>query len=158
MSTGIVYLRPSDVLFVRRKGPYHESSLDAWTALAAVINERGLQVDVTPCFGLLNDNPSVVGDEACRYDACVKVPGELDISMDEQLGRRVLPGGAYLRTRFTGTPQEMRETFKRLATVETAARSIKIDSRRPFLEIYPGREGATKLDAVRAELCVPIST
>jgi hypothetical protein len=65
-----------------------------------------------------------------RYFACVVAQDDDALDLD----RRTLPGGAYARTRLRGQPPEL---YARIGgAFDSVAKSVAVDSSRPWLEFY----------------------
>ena len=80
---------------------------------------------------------------AQRYVACV-VAREDDVA---DLERSTIPGGAYARTRLRGEPPEL---YGRIGeTFDRVAKSVTVDSSRPWLEHYRSENEVDVLVPVR---------
>jgi hypothetical protein len=65
-----------------------------------------------------------------RYFACVVAQDDDALDLD----RRTLPGGAYARTRLRGQPPELYAQIG--GAFDSVAKSVAVDSSRPWLEFY----------------------
>lgn len=156
MSTGLVYLRPQAVCYVRVRGPYAASAPQAWERLAAWADAQGLRAGVRNGYGLVRDNPRIKPAAECRYDACIEAPeGFLP---DEKSGvtMQLLPGGSYARHRHVGGLAGLGQAFSWLAREWSAGRGLVVDTNRPLIEIYlkdlkTGQPGPGRMD-----ICVPV--
>lgn len=157
MSTGFVYLRPLNVVFARATGPYANSSHEAWGRMFDWLDRHALRRDVSQGFGLLLDNPAQVPSGRCRYDACVELMLGCEGLVPEDFSVQRLPGGAYVRTRHTGSYKGLRDAFARLRDEWAPEHGTALDPRRPLIEIYlddPARVPEAKR---RVDICIPVS-
>ncbi len=58
-----------------------------------------------PSFGVSHDNPEVTPREKCRYDACVRIPDDLE--PDGPVNVTTLPAGKYAVLHVRCLPQEI---------------------------------------------------
>ena len=84
--------------------------------------------------------------KANRYFACVLAKDDDALDLD----RRSLPGGAYARSRLRGQPPEL---YARIGEAfETIAKSVAVDSSRPWLENYRSEGEVDVLVPVQASV------
>lgn len=153
MSTGIVYLRPSPVLFVRTRGPLVTASAQAWTQLLDWLQARGVRGEVSKAYGLMRD---AAGSQDGRYDACVDVPMGVVEDAAAGVGLQMLPGGAYVRHRHTDGVERTADVLNWMSMDWAPKRGMSADAGRPTLEVYlcdPLKPASGK---VRMDLCLPV--
>jgi AraC family transcriptional regulator len=157
MKSGLVYLRPTRLAYVRVTGAYETSIPEAWSRLLEWVEKNGFSTNTGHGYGLARDNPLRVGADKCRYDACVQVtPLSEDRAMRE-LGVMTLPPGSYTRARHAGGYEPIRSMISGLYGSFDAPVDLKLDDKRPIVTIYlddPRRFDATDL---RADICVPVT-
>jgi DNA gyrase inhibitor GyrI len=153
----IVYLRPLQVAYIRRVGPYAVSAKQAWERVFQICEEKGVRAAAGPGYGLLRDDPHQAGPDKARYDACIALKPELGLDLAGVFGVQTLPGGAFLRVNFKGDPSEAGSVLSRLYRAEAHERGLRVDTNRPFLEIYPVDPGSIDVTEVKMDLCVPVA-
>lgn len=156
MSTGIVYLRPAPVLYVRVRGVLATASMQAWTKLLGWAQSQGVRHDIARAYGLVRDHAAVSGEIEGRYDACIEATHDLAEDPDAGIGLQVLPGGAYIRHRHTTGSTSIGPQLQWLCQEWAPGRGVGVDGNRPLLEAYlcdPIDPHAGKL---RLDLCVPV--
>jgi AraC family transcriptional regulator len=157
MKSGLVYLRPTRLAYVRVTGPYETSIPEAWSRLLAWVDKHGLYSPVGWGYGLARDNPLRAGADKCRYDACVQVTPLFEERAVRELGVFTLPAGPYARIRQSGGYAPIRSKVSNLYADFEAPAELKLDERRPIVTIYlddPRRFEPTDL---RADICVPVT-
>ena len=157
MSTGIVYLRPSPVLFVRMRGLAQSASTQAWTKLLAWAEAKGARGEIVRAYGLLRDHAGATGTAECRYDACIEAPADLVEDLAAGVGMQMLPGGAYVRHRHTEGRDKVAPALQWLCSEWAPGRNMSIDVARPMLEIYLCDPLKPANGRMRMDLCVPVS-
>lgn len=156
MSTGLVYLRPVRVAFVRVRGPYGQSAPAAWSKLLAWLDQHRVRSDVTRGFGLAHDDPRTIAAADLRYDACVEVPPEVEALALREFGMQTLPGGAYARRRFVGPHSGIHTEFHEMRRTWAPSRGLALHTRRPFVEIYLDDPARCAPEKLRTDLCIPV--
>jgi hypothetical protein len=123
------------VLVVAKDGDPGEAAREAFSELeAALPSLRGRRF-----YGYYEPN-------ARRYFACVVARDEDALDLD----RRTLSGGAYARTRLRGQPPEL---YARIGDAfDRVAKSVAVDSSRPWLEYYRSDDEVDVLVPVLAAL------
>jgi AraC family transcriptional regulator len=157
MKSGLVYLRPMRLAYVRVTGPYETSIPQAWEKLLTWVDRNGLNSPVSHGYGLARDNPLRVGPDKCRYDACVQVSPMIEERAMRELGVFTLPAGPYTRMRQTGGYEPIRAMMPKLHAEFHAPPELRLDDKRPIVTIYlddPRRFDASDL---RADICFPVA-
>lgn len=111
MNISIAKLPEYEVAFIRRIGSYFEPN-DAWEKLMKWAMENGLFPPEQYFIGISIDNPEVVEEHACRYDACVTVPGGFDKTKHTDIQFKRLPGGLYALYPFYDTPCQLAGAYQ----------------------------------------------
>jgi len=151
-------LRPTPVLQYRAVGPYDRSVKEAWGTLLQWLEARDLRKLGPRAFGVIHDSSRSTDPTALRYDACVElVPG---LSADPEFGivRKVTPGGAYAQGCLKGCYGQISDAFRFMCSQWAKAEKLRIDTTRPFMEIYLNDPAKTPQDEWLTQLCVPIRT
>ena len=157
MSSGLVYLRPTRLVYLRLTGPYETTVPEAWSKLYAWYAKCGTGAPAGRAYGLARDNPHRVGADNCRYDACIETSPLIDERALRELGLITLPGGPYARSRHVASYDLLRTSLADLRDVYSAPRDLKVDDRRPIVTIYLDDPRRMDDPLVRADVCVPIS-
>jgi AraC family transcriptional regulator len=156
MKSGLVYLRPARLAYVRVTGPYATSIPEAWSRLLSWVDKYGLNSPVGHGYGLARDNPLRVGVDKCRYDACVQVTPLFEERALRELGLVTLPAGPYTRLRQAGGGTPIRSVIADLYTDFTAPAVLKRDDRRPVVTIYLDDPRRFDANDLRADVCIPV--
>lgn len=157
MSSGLVYLRPTRLVYLRLVGPYSSTIPEAWSKLFEWHSKCAPGAPIGLGYGLARDNPSRVGADNCRYDACIEATPLIEERALRELGLVTLPGGSYSRTRYVTSYENLRLGLADMHKNFAPARDLKLDDRRPIVKIYlddPRRADDAKL---RADVCVPVA-
>lgn len=157
MSSGLVYLRPTRLVYLRLVGPYNAIIPEAWSKLYAWHAKCATGAPVGRAYGLARDNPDRVGVDSCRYDACIESTPLIDERALRELGLITLPGGPYARTRHVASYDIVRNTAASYNGGLAAPGGLKIDDRRPVVTIYLDDPRRIDDGKSRADVCVPVS-
>lgn len=157
MSSGLVYLRPVFVMFVRAHGAYGESATNAWQKMFKWIDENNQRHVVQAGYGLLHDNPKVISLDECRYDACIEVPDGFQNKIPETFAVQRLPGGAFARRKHQGTAKEIAVTISDLRDRQVKDSGLSFDPRRPVLEIYHDDPDKVPDGKRKIDVCLPVT-
>lgn len=157
MSSGLVYLRPTRLVYLRLVGPYNAIIPEAWSKLYAWHAKCATGAPVGRAYGLARDNPNRVGADSCRYDACIESTPLIDERALRELGLITLPGGPYARTRHVASYDVVRSSAASYNGGLAAPGGLKIDDRRPVVTIYLDDPRRADDARSRADVCVPVS-
>lgn len=155
VKTGFVYLRPLSIVGVRVQGPYSVSSPEAWRQMCAWLDDAGMRAAVTCGYGMMRDNPAVTPKEKCRYDACVELVLGFENRVPAGFNFLRLPGGAYARSRHIGIPG-LGDAIAKVRDGWVPSNGLKVDSTRPFVEIYLDDTANVPAEKCRVDICVPV--
>jgi DNA gyrase inhibitor GyrI len=153
---GYVYIRPVGAIYVRSYGPYKTSAARAWDTMLSWLDRNGLRNRISCGYGIINDPPGTTLPHLRRYDACVEATGDLDDELEEGMGWRTVPGGAYVVHRHVGRHRTIGAGFSYMHRKWVPGRGLKVDSRRPYLEIYLNDPAVTPTRDLLTDLCVPV--
>lgn len=157
MKSGLVYLRPTRLTYVRRTGPYETSIAAAWDDLMSWLDKSGFASSMNRAYGLLRDSPKIVAPEKLRFDACVELDPLFEERAIRELGAQTLPGGSYLRVRNVGSYSALQSQLAAYHANYEAPAGFKLDERRPLVTIYLDNPKKTGDETLRADVCVPVS-
>ncbi len=154
---GLVYLRPVRLAGVQVDGPLNEAAGDAWWGLSEWIVRKSLSREVEIGYGLitLGDNNSLAGCRV-RYQAAIKLPPIVTPTEANELCRAQLPGGAYLRRRFSGPASSINEELSSFLDGVDTDRNLRIDSERPLVTVLLDVKTIRKGDDIRSNLLIPV--
>jgi AraC family transcriptional regulator len=153
---GYVYIRPVEALYVRALGPYKTAAASAWSDMLAWLDERQLRGQIARGFGIINDDPQTIPAELRRYDACVEAVAGLDVDAAAGIGRLTVPGGAYIVHRHVGRHRMIGAGFSYIHRKWVPGHGLRVDKRRPYLEIYLNDPATTPQKELLTDLCVPV--
>lgn len=113
MNISVKELREFEVAFVRHVGSYLETS-HIWRKLGIWAEKNELRPPEQYFIGISLDDPSMVDEYACRYDACVTIPKEFDKVDQTDVQFKTLPGGLYALYHFYDTVDKLGITYQSL--------------------------------------------
>ncbi|MGQ0456397.1 MAG: AraC family transcriptional regulator [Hyphomicrobium sp.] len=157
MSSGLVYLRPMRLAFVRTIGPYEQSIPEAWKTLFAWISKNDLNAPVGRGYGLAHDNPAKVASKHLRYDACVQLTPMFEDRAIRELSVMTLPSGPYLRQRYAGDYQGVCKLVASAHESMEMPSDLRLDVRRPLVTIYLDDPARLADGDLRADVCLPVA-
>lgn len=102
MNITITELPAQEVAYIRQVGSYLHT-YHAWQKLGQWAYQRGLLPPGQTFIGVSLDDPSVVPEEECRYDACVTLPQHFDKQAEGEVQFKQLAGGLYGKYYFYDT-------------------------------------------------------
>lgn len=156
MQIGYLYIRPVEALCVRSTGPYKLSAAQAWDTMLAWLDERALRACLTRGYGVIHDNPATTEPHLRRYDACIEVPADLPAEPACELARCTVPGGAYVVHRHVGRHRTIGAGFSYVQRKWVPGHGLRVDPRRPYLEIYLNDPATTPASDLLTDVCVPV--
>jgi DNA gyrase inhibitor GyrI len=153
-----VYLRPMPVLHYRAIGPYERSVKEAWGAVRGWLDARDLRKFSPRASGIIHDWSPSAEAAALRYDACVELVPGLSAAPELGIVRKITPGGAYAQGLLKGCYGQISEGFRYMCSQWATAEKLRIDTSRPFMEVYLSDPAKTPREERLTRLCVPIRT
>lgn len=111
MNIAIKELSSYRVAFVRHVGSYLDTH-HAWGQLGSWAARHQLFPPEQSFLGISLDDPSVVEEYACRYDACVTLPDGFDQDAHPEMQFKTLPGGLYALYQFYDTIEKFGITYQ----------------------------------------------
>lgn len=157
MKSGLVYLRPQRIAYIREAGPYETSIPQAWDKMFRWLSKNSLNSPLGRGYGLAHDDPAKVAAELCRYDACVQLTPLFEERAMRELSVMMLPGGPYLRSRYVGDYAGVCKLIGVARAPADLPDDLQADARRPLVTIYLDDPAHPPSDGLRADICVPVS-
>lgn len=157
MKSGLVYLRPQRVAYIREAGPYATSIPAAWDKMFRWLSKNSLSSPLGRGYGLAYDDADKVAAENCRYDACVQVTPLFEERAMRELSLMMLPGGPYMRSRYVGDYAGVCKMIGAARTAIELPEDLRCDTRRPLVTIYLDDPAHPPAEGLRADICVPVS-
>jgi len=158
MPSGLVYLRPMRVAFLRSDGADRATAVQAWQEMYALLDKLGVLREVERGYGLIRGHRLIADGDKPQpesYEAAVEHMPSLVISPATGLQLKTLPGGSYLRRRVTAGPEAVSGAFTELCQEANANPDINLDVRRPLVEIYFSK-APKETDPRRIDICAPV--
>jgi AraC family transcriptional regulator len=156
MQIDYVYIRPVEVFYFRALGPYKSSAAAAWNGMLAWLDGHGLRASIRRGYGIINDDPAKTPPHLRRYDACIETMVDVDVEPASGIGRRAVPGGAYVVHRHIGRHRTIGAGFSYIRRKWVPGHGLEIDARRPHLEVYLNDPATTPARQLMTDLCVPV--
>jgi len=113
MNITIIELADVEVAYVRHTGSYFET-YKAWGQLGIWAGNNALFPPEQQYIGISLDDPGIVDEQACRYDACVTIPQHFKKDNDQGVQFKTLPGGLYGRYQFYDTVDKLGIAYQSL--------------------------------------------
>lgn len=171
MNISIKELPDYKVAYVRHVGSYLET-YKAWSVLGAWAREHQLTPDRHYFIGISLDDPAVVEEEACRYDACVTLPDgftgssrgrttdqeQFQSQNDNGSGPvdyQTLPGGLYAVYSFYDTPDKLGIVYRSLFCEWLPGSNYEADER-PCLEFCLNDPSSDPEGKCKVDLHIPV--
>ena len=150
------------VLYARQKGivdgDFGQAAKIAFHRLYSYIEQHHLQQQVSAvCLGITPDEPGVVPDEECRYDAGVFVNDNSPIAIqsDEPVDVQTLPSGRYAVFLHKGPYNTIGQTWDAIYRNWLPASGETLRDVPPY-EVYLDTTGQTRPEDLCTEIFVPI--
>ncbi len=86
-------LEETEVLYVRKTGPYRKAAASAWRTLCFFAGPRRLLGPDTQFIGLSHDDPDITTADKLRYDACI--PLSRPVKPRGKVGLKTIAGGRH---------------------------------------------------------------
>ena len=157
MQNGLVYLRPSRLIYVRATGAYETSIPKAWDDMFAWIYRNGFDSVLGRGVGMARDNPSIVPADRCRYDACIEAKPQYEDRALRELGMLTMPGGPYVRQRKSGGYDAIRLHVAHMHATFHAPNGLRLDDNRPLVTFYLDDTRRMETEELRADVCMPVT-
>lgn len=137
----------SRVIYMRKIGAYGEENYGLMQAFKKWAKDNGLFTEASVILGISHDDPNITPPESCRYDVCMIVGDDYEIT-DFNIKEAKLPGGKYAVFTIEHTPEEIKKAWE-----EVFFKLLqKPDFSRPIIERYAKAMVNNNL----CEICVPV--
>lgn len=113
MNISIKELPEYEVAYIRHIGSYLDT-YQAWSKLGIWAEQNGLRPTNQHFIGISLDDPSMVDEYACRYDACVTLPNDFNKEEQSEVQFKQLSGGLYALYTFYDTIDKFAITYQSL--------------------------------------------
>ncbi|MEO1206927.1 MAG: GyrI-like domain-containing protein [Pseudomonadota bacterium] len=157
MSSGLVYLRPQPIAYVRAHADIGQASPIAWSNLQAWCERMPNRADLQVSYGLTRASEMPNGKIQCTYEAAFEIPFPGDRTGENGLGVKQLPGGAYMRRRHFGTLSEIDAALFSFKNEDLASSQFQLDENRPAIEIIFCNPCKIMDGEMKADLLLPIA-
>ena len=145
-----VTMDASEVLYMRRTGPYGRENHALMECFKVWLKRQGLRVEDEVILAVPLDDPYAIEPWKCRYDVCVTGHAGLESGPDG-VGVRRLDGGRYVIFLIGHTADAVQRAWSECFSALERHGYLR-DPSRPAMERYAGR----LVQAHFCELCVPI--
>ncbi|MFX3631355.1 MAG: GyrI-like domain-containing protein [Candidatus Pristimantibacillus sp.] len=148
METRIESLPNYRIAYVRQIGPYGFANTQAMEELKKWALERNLLTESAIMFGIPQDNPQTTLPENCRFDACIVITKEYQIS--DSICETEFSGGEYLVIKVKHTAEDIQTAWAEIFPALHNS-GYQIDNK-PIIERYKGELIINDF----CEICVPV--
>lgn len=138
------------VAYFRRVGPYGPNNFNVMNRLKTWASEKQLLHEATVLLGISLDNPQQVSPMQCRYDACIVIDEQIQLSIDDVVKERIIDGGKYFVYSVKHTQEHIQQAWNDIMPL-IYQNGYVIDDK-PIIERYIGLMN----DHSYCEICVPI--
>ncbi len=153
MQPRIVDRKPTQVIYVRRTGPYAQAAGAAWQEVCQFAFPRQLVQQDAEMIGISYDDPEVTAADKLRYEACISVAQA--VKPEGAVGVQTIAGGKYAVFLHQGPYDQLSETYRGIFGQWLPASGTALrDS--PCLEIYLNDPQRTKPENLKTDICIPI--
>jgi AraC family transcriptional regulator len=153
MKPEIRHVAPLSVLFVRRTGPYDQSSGEAFGILCQFAGPRGLLGPGARFIGVSHDSPNVTDSSKFRYDACITIDHE--VKAEGEVGQKTLAGGKYAVFLHGGPYEQFSKTYDQIFKGWLPASGEQLRDE-PCFEVYLNSPDKAKPEDLRTEIWLPL--
>ena len=128
LTSGIVYIRPIKVGYLRVEGADRDAARAAWDEMLVFLQECRLMHCISRGFGLIRGNRRTgEGDQPQCYDAAVEMSDIVMETAGNRLRVQTLPGGSYLRARHRDGVDTVGRSFSELCDEHLPAKGLVIE-------------------------------
>lgn len=140
----------------RNTGPYTECE-KAWNILCGWAGPKGLFGPETVFLGISHDDPNTVPAEKLRYDACISIPADVNVSeSDAPVFATEIPAGNYATLVHEGPYEKLIVSWTAAFEKHLPELGKEFDSTRPCFEIYMNDPQHTAPEDLLTKICIPV--
>ena len=150
MTYKIEQMQKCRIAYMRRTGAYGVGNYALMEKLKAWADDNGLFTKFAIILGISWDNPEITPSDNCRYDTCIVVKDDYEIT-DCGIQEAQLPGGRYAVFTIDHNSDAVREAWGAILS-QLSSCGKRPDFSRPILERYI----SAMIDKHMCEICVPI--
>lgn len=144
-----------EVAYVRHTGSYLHT-YTAWDKLICWAGQQGLHAENQHFIGISLDDGDLVEESACRYDACITLPGGFEREGHlTQVEFRTLPGGMYAVYPYYDTADKFVLAYESMFSLWLPGSGYEPDDR-PCLEFCLNDPMKDKEGKCKVDLYIPI--
>ncbi|UQZ34879.1 transcriptional regulator [Paenibacillus sp. PK3_47] len=145
------------VAYVRQAGSYLDTQ-ETWSRIGQWAKRQGITPDNAYFIGISRDDPDLVEDQACRYDACVTLPdGFAQQDYEASIEFATLPGGPCAVYSFYDTTDKLVLAYQQVFSNWLPHSGYEADDR-PCLEFCLNDPAQDKEGKCRADLYIPVKS
>lgn len=152
----VIFIAPRQLAFARITGPYPASSAAAWAVMLDWMATRNHAPIGHVGYGMALDDPRALEANALRYDACIELPATWTDADMALVQVKMFEGGAYLKTRHTGSYGALGPVVARARDELVPRRGLIHDLKRPVLTMYYSYPHETPPEKQIADVCIPV--
>lgn len=154
MEATIKQTDPIDVICARATGNYQKAAEDAWSTLMPFGYGNKLMDKATQLFGITYDDPAITDPDKIRYDACISVNQQIELT--QGLEHKTIEGGRHAVFIHKGPHSNLAASYAHIFNQWLPDSGCELrDS--PCFERYLNRDPRrTKPENLRTEIYVPL--
>ena len=140
----------TNIAFIRNVGPYGENNYKTMERIKRFARDNNLFNEAAVILGISRDNPEVTSPESCRYDACLVVAQDFNVSSND-IQKGVISGGKYAVFVIEHTVEAVQRAWNEIFTY-LLSNGYNMDMSREIIERY----SVKMVNNHKCEICIPI--
>jgi AraC family transcriptional regulator len=128
---------------------------EAYAALNTYLNKHHLMAHSVSCIGITPDDPDVVPDEDCRFDACIELASEIDYQLEGDVQEQIIEAGRFAVFVHIGPYDTLWKSWGSVYRDWVPSGNEALHDAPPY-EVYIDDAATTAPDKLRTEIHVPI--
>lgn len=138
------------IAYIRRTGPYGINNVRTMEELKNWAKNNNLFNHETIILGIAQDNPETTEPDNCRYDTCIVISENFQIS-DDYIHEGHIAGGHYAVFHIPHTTEAVQQAWTEIFP-ELLRQGYQLDNTRPIIERY----NVHMINNHFCEICVPV--
>ncbi len=138
------------IAYIRQIGPYGINNVQTMEELKNWAKFNGIFNDESIVLGIAQDNPETTKPENCRYDTCIVISNDYQIT-DCCVKEGTIAGGKYAVFKISHTAEAVQKAWIDIFP-ELSRQGYQFDETRPIIERYI----VQMVNNHFCEICVPI--